>query len=92
MNSILSNEKECYFCKKIYGLERHHVFEGRNRQRSEADGCWVYLCAEHHRFGKYSVHGNTEVNLKLKKICQKAWEQKNGPREAFIKRFGRTWL
>lgn len=68
------------------------VFYGTaNRKKSEEFGCWVYLCAGHHNMTDYSVHFNKELDLKLKKECQKEFE-KNGTREEFRRIFGRSYL
>ena len=92
--SILSNEKSCYCCHTTINLHRHHIFFGMaNRKLSEHDGCWVYLCANHHNMSRYGVHnGNRELDLRLKKECQERWETKNGTREDFIKRYGKSYL
>ena len=68
------------------------VFYGTaNRKKSEEFGCWVYLCAGHHNMTDYSVHFNKELDLKLKKECQKEFE-KYGSREEFRRIFGKSYL
>lgn len=92
--SLLSNEKECYVCRRTLGLERHHIYGGRaNRPKSEEDGCWIYLCVEHHK-GNRGVHQNPNkgIDLDIKQRCQKKWENAFGDREVFIERYGRSWL
>ena len=92
MKSILSDAKECYFCKSTMNLHKHHIFFGTaNRKKSEEFGCWVYLCAGHHNMTDYSVHFNKELDLKLKKECQKEFE-KYGSREDFRRIFGKSYL
>ena len=69
-----------------------NVFYGTaNRKKSEEFGCWVYLCAGHHNMTDFSVHFNKELDLKLKKECQKEFE-KYGTREEFRKIFGKSYL
>lgn len=90
--SIISNYPECFICKDTEFLHRHHIFYGTaNRAISEKWGCWVYLCWRHHT-GKMGVHNNRNMDLRLKEMCQRAWEEQNGTREDFIKTFGRSWL
>lgn len=90
--SILSNEKECWLCKTEYGLHRHHIYFGTaNRKLSEKYGCWVYLCAYHHNMSNEGVHFNRELDLKLKRECQKEYE-KDESREDFKKIFGKNYL
>lgn len=89
--SILSNERECYICKGTQNLEKHHIFFGFNRQKSEKYGAWVYLCKPHHTITKFSVHENYEVNLKLKQECQKRFEELYD-HDTFMAVFGRNYL
>lgn len=92
--SIMSNEKVCYICHATSGLHKHHIFFGTaNRKISESDGCWCWLCATHHTLSKFfSVHNNREVDLSIKRKCQEKWEEINGTREDFIKRYGKSYL
>lgn len=90
--SIISNEKECYVCRYTRCVEQHHIFFGTaNRKISDKDGCWVYLCQRHHT-SFIGVHNNRDLDLQLKRICQQKWEEINGDREQFIKRYGRSYL
>lgn len=92
MKSIISNEKECIICHTTQNLHRHHIFGGTaNRKKSEQDGCWCYLCIEHHT-GSHGVHQNRSLDVRLKQDCQRKWESLNGGREAFIKRYGKSWI
>lgn len=88
--NILQEEKECYVCHTTVGLERHHIYAGGNRSLSEKHGCWVYLCAEHHR-GKTGAHQNRALDLKLREDCQRAFE-KTHTREEFVEIFGKSYL
>lgn len=91
--SILSNVKRCYFCDSPERLHRHHCFGGTaNRRLSEEDGCWVWLCADHHTLSSLSVHQNRKMDLVLKIACQSRWEDLNGGREAFLARYGKSWI
>lgn len=98
MESILpgGNEDRCYLigdgCPCKGGKNRHHVFFGHaNRRLSEKDGCWVYLCVEHHT-GNGGVHQNRDKDLALKMKAQAAWEERYGTREEFRKRYGKSYL
>lgn len=91
--SLLSNEKRCFFCNAPDNLDRHHIFFGTaNRKLSEEDGCWVWLCVYHHTLSDMSVHHNRNLDLILKGACQGEWEKQYGGREAFIKRYGKSWI
>jgi len=90
--SIVSNEKVCLICGTTYGLHKHHIYFGHGyRELSEKYGCWCYLCSRHHNFSAVGVHNNREADLKLKRYCQKLWEQRYD-RESFMRIFGRSYL
>ena len=91
--SIIQDTKEtCFFCGARTTI-RHHVFGGSGKRLlAEKDGCWLYLCAEHHTGSNYSVHLCRERDLYLKRIAQKKWESIYGSRQDFIKRYGKSWL
>lgn len=91
--SLISNEHECYVCGQVYDLHRHHIFYGTaNRRLSENYGCWCWLCGWHHNLSDVGVHFNKKLDLRLKKVCQEAWEREYGGRSDFIAVFGRSWL
>ena len=53
--SLLSRTKKCYICGAL-NVEKHHVFFGTAKRRiSDIEGCWMWLCPEHHR-GSSGVH------------------------------------
>ena len=65
--SILTNDLSyCYLCGKPKN-HLHEVFFGKNRINSMKYGCVVPLCSSCHS----KVHSNIELDLKLKKLCQK---------------------
>lgn len=80
-------------------VERHHIFGGPNRDRSDADGLWVPLTKIHHT-GNMSVHMNREMNVLMHIIGQLAWElhhvsddeSRSEAREAFRRRYGKSYL
>ena len=92
LKSIMQEKKECYLCKSTNNLHLHHVFYGNaNRRLSDKDGCYIYLCADHH-IGAKGIHNNDELNREVKKRCQIAWEDYYGrTTDDFIKRYGRSF-
>lgn len=93
VTSLIQDGRYCVVCGAENALHLHHIFGGyANRQISDVDGCYCYLCYMHHNGGNYGVHSNRELDLYLKKECQTAWENKLGTREDFIKRYGKSWL
>ena len=85
------NSKECYICGNTRMLEEHHVFHGPNRKKSEHYGLKVTLCPYCHRDNKKGVHGNYEIDLELKQIGQRAFEERVG-HELFMQEFGKNYL
>lgn len=95
MKSILQKNKECYVCKSLY-VEDHHIYFGPNRKISEKHGFKVWLCNLHHTGSisgnsKNAVHFNRDMNLRLKKECQRKYEEEH-TRDEFIKLIGRSYL
>ena len=101
MNVIeLQKDKErCFICKKhknavFGGLDKHHIYYGANRNKSEKYGLFVFICHnECHIFGNKSVHRNAAVDLALKKYAQaKAMKHYGWSKEDFRKEFGKNYL
>ena len=92
MKSIIQTDLSvCYLCGKHIGTDRdcHHVFEGTaNRKKSEEDGMKVYL---HHCCHMW-LHEHPKTAKTLKQRAQRIWERTYGDREAFMKRFGQSYL
>ena len=92
MKSILQKDKECLVCHQTYNLHCHHVFYGTsNRKNSEKHGLKVWLCPRHHNMSDCGVHFNKQLDLKLKRMAQKKFEETN-TREDFMRIFGRNYL
>jgi hypothetical protein len=76
MKSIIQrDETKCFLCGGnpcSDPLDKHHVFYGSQRSKSEKYGLTVYL---HHNkchiFGGRSVHGNARVDRRLKRYAQR---------------------
>ena len=91
--SIISNDRVCLLCGSSVNLHKRHVFYGTaNRKLSEEDGCWIWLCANHHNMTDYSVHFDHHLNRRIQRETQMIWEGRYGSREDFIKRYGRSYL
>ena len=94
VESILSNEKCCYWCHTTLRLDKHHIFYGaKNRSISDKEGCWVYLCKHHHTGYPFGVHHDHEADERLKRKCQIVWMEKNGKTiEDFRALFGKNYI
>lgn len=93
MRSIVQKDDSiCEVCRNpIFGTRHlHHIFEGTaNRKKSDEDGMTCYLHPCCHRF----IHERSPRSLlTLKQRGQRVWEQTYGDREAFIKRYGKSYL
>lgn len=76
--SILQNEKRCWFCSSMVGLECHHIMSGTaNRKLSEKYGLKVWLCNKHHT-GDEGAQYDPAMNRQLKRDAQYAFERKYG--------------
>ena len=91
---MLTNDMDqCMFAgSKV--VERHHVFGGADRSKSEKYDFIVPLRPDLHPNGVHFIR--TEENLKIDKIlkqrCQEYFEENCGTREEFIQEFGRNYL
>lgn len=95
MKSVFQTEKECFFCKTQRDLEEHHIFPGRsNRKKSDKRGFVVWLCSVDHRTGRASVHNNPKgpLDMCLKTMAQKYYEENIGSREDFREEFGKSFI
>lgn len=81
----------CFICGKWGPLERHHVYTGSNRKKSERYGYVVNLCHDCHNEPPGGVHHNAENMLKMKQQFQRIHEQTYS-REHFIQTFGKNYL
>lgn len=67
----------------------HHVFGGSYRQMSDKYKLIVPLCVEHHT-GPNGAHFNKALDLELKAIGQKKFEEVY--RKSFIEVFGKNFI
>lgn len=92
-DSLLSNERECWFCGSSEWLERHHIFGGAYRKKSDREGLWVYLCHYCHNTPPNGVHFNRENMDRLRATGERAWLDYHGKEiPDFIRAYGRNYL
>lgn len=88
----MSNEKACFVCGTTSNIEKHHIYEGSERSKSEIYGCWCYLCAYHHRLqGGLSHNPIPMIDKYLKQECQRRFEENHSHVE-FMNIFKRNWI
>ena len=88
---------KCFLCGRNGAadpLDRHHIFNGTNRKKSDKYGLVVYLChSSCNIFGKEAVHNNAKNMLYVKQYGQrKAMQEQGWTVEEFIKEFGKNYL
>ena len=91
------SDKRCALCGANGAadpLDRHHVFGGALRKKSEKYGAVVYLC--HHRchiFGADSAHQSREVRRHLKRQAQaRIMFEQGWTLEEWLREFGKSYL
>lgn len=90
--SILQKDKKCLVCGDTVGLHLHHVYRGyANRKISDKLGFVVWLCGKHHNLSNDGVHFNKDLDLMIKKACQREYE-KTHTRDEFMNHIGRNYL
>lgn len=96
--SIIQKDKtKCFLCGMnayIEPLDKHHIFGGALRSKSEKYGLTVYLHhCRCHIFGENAVHRDAQVNRKLRQIAQReAMKHYNWTEEDFRKEFCKNYI
>ncbi len=81
----------CFFCGSPNMIERHHVFGGSYRKKSDRYGYTVYLCHFCHNEPPDGVHFNKDRRNYLKRIYQAKFEETH-THEEFIAEFGKNYI
>ena len=94
---MMGDARYCWLCGRNGAndpLDRHHIFGGANRDKSEKYGLVVYLCHSRcHIFGKYAVHRCAATMQQLREHGQrKAMEENNWTVNDFVSIFGKNYL
>lgn len=90
--SIFTDDMDHCMYTGASNVERHHVFGGYNRSRSEKYGFVAPLRVDLHPNGVHAGKTATSIDTELKMMCQKYYEAHYGSREDFIKEFNKSWL
>ena len=90
-------DRKCFLCGRNGAgdpLDKHHIFGGPYRGKSEKYGLYVYLCHNRcHIYGKMSVHQNQKTMRQLKRYGQlKAMKENGWSADDFIREFGKNYI
>lgn len=92
LHSVLTDDMDHCMFTGTAPVERHHVFGGPNKWRSEKYGFIAPLRPDLHPNGVFAGKQAKDVDMRLKKMCQTYYEANYGTREQFIKEFGKSHL
>lgn len=92
LESVFTDNMDCCIFTGSYNVERHHIFGGANRKRSEKYRFVVPLRPDYHPNGVYFNPDNGDIDMVLKKAAQRYFESYIGTREDFRREFGKSWL
>ena len=85
--------RKCFLCGRYGQTERHHVFPGPFRKKSEQYGLVVDLCHWCHNEPPDGVHHNRKTALILKQRAQRmVMREQSWTTDAFIREFGKNYL
>ena len=75
-------------------LDKHHIFGGSNRKKSEKYGLYVYLCHHDcHLFGEEAAHRNLQTMQALHEYGQRlCMEEQGWTQEEFRLAFGKNYI
>lgn len=90
--SIIQDEKRCFITGTTSGLDLHHCIHGSNRKKADRLGLTVWLRHDIHMMLHARQKPFETLDDDLKKVAQRAYEEKIGTREDFLKEFGINYL
>ena len=96
-------EMICSFCGRYTKTRHHLIFGTSSRRLADEDGIIIPLCDDCHNMAVKPadrIHGNPTAEKLSKMLGQALWEKKavgagkseSEAREAFMNRYGRSWL
>ena len=93
--SVFTDDMDhCYFTGSNQ-VERHHIFSqqgGGVREKCEKYGFVIPLRQDLHPNGASKGHDYNEIDIALKQMAQRYYEEHYGTREEFRKEFRKSYL
>ena len=84
---------ECFLCGQYTQLEKHHLFGGALRKKSEKYGLTVYLCHSCHNEPPNGVHFSAKAMQGLHEYGERKWlAEHNATIEDFRREFYKNYL
>ena len=85
--------RKCFLCGSHEWIERHHIFGGAYRSKSDRYGLTVDLCHYCHNEPPMGVHHNRQTMRIVKEYGQrKAMQEQGWTKEDFIREFGKSYV
>ncbi len=92
LTSVFTDDMDHCFFTGAAPVERHHIYGGSNRKKSEKYGFVVPLRPDLHPNGVFAGPDAKEIDTKLKTMAQEYYEEHYGTREDFRREFGKSYL
>lgn len=92
LKSVFTDDMDHCFFTGSAPVERHHIFGGANRKKSEKRNFVVPLRPNLHPNGAHAGKNAKEIDMFLKRMAQEFYEKNIGTREEFMSEFGRNYL
>lgn len=93
LQSVFTEDMDVCIFTGSSEVERHHIFGGAYRKKSEAYGFVVPLRPDLHPNGAAAnPKHSSEIDEYLKQMAQRYFEDHYGNRQAFIDIFGKSYL
>lgn len=92
LKSVFTDDMDSCMFTGASPVERHHIFGGSNRAKSEKYGFVVPLRPDLHPNGVFAGKNAKEIDTRLKVMAQEYFEAHYGTREQFREEFGKSYL
>lgn len=92
LTSVLTDDMDHCMFTGSNQVERHHVYGGCYKKKSEARGFTAPLRPDLHPNGVFAGPQAKDVDMRLKTMCQEYYEAHYGTRKEFIEEFGKSYL
>lgn len=92
--SAFTDNMDACFITGRYGVERHHIIgkTSHNKRLCEKYGYIVPLIPRLHPNGAWADAEGRALDIPLKQMAQRHYEEHYGTREDFIREFGKSYL